>query len=53
MFIKHYNILSCIFYFPSELGLETGTILTQHEKREEKTKDYALKITPVWEWLLM
>jgi len=36
-----------------ELGLETGIILTQHEKREEKTKDYTLKIMPVWEWLLM
>ncbi|MEE9390239.1 MAG: ATP-binding protein [Candidatus Aminicenantaceae bacterium] len=36
-----------------ELGLETGIILTQHEKREEKTKDYTIKIMPVWEWLLM
>jgi len=36
-----------------ELGLETGIILTQHEKREEKIKDYTIKIMPVWEWLLM
>jgi len=36
-----------------ELGLETGIILTQHEKWEEKIKDYTLKIIPVWEWLLM
>jgi hypothetical protein len=36
-----------------QLGLETGIILTQHEKRVEKTKDYILKIMPVWEWLVM
>lgn len=36
-----------------ELGIENGIILTQYEKREEKTKDYTLKIMPVWEWLLM
>lgn len=36
-----------------ELGLETGIILTQHEKREEKIKNYTIKIMPVWEWLLM
>jgi hypothetical protein len=35
-----------------ELGLKSGLILTQHEKREEKIENYSLQIMPVWEWLL-
>lgn len=34
------------------LGLTSGLILTQDEKKEEKINDYSLKIMPVWEWLL-
>ena len=36
-----------------ELGLQTGIILTEHEKREEKIKDCTIRVMPVWEWLLM
>lgn len=35
-----------------ELGLSTGLILTNDEKRVEKHGNYSLKIVPVWEWLL-
>lgn len=35
-----------------ELGLKSGLILTQHEKREERIENYSLQIMPVWEWLL-
>ena len=35
-----------------ELGLTSGLILTQDEKREEMINGYVLNIMPVWEWLL-
>lgn len=35
-----------------EMGLSTGLILTNDEKRLEKHGNYSLKIIPVWEWLL-
>ena len=35
-----------------ELGLKTGTIVTDHEKRQERTGKFILNIVPVWEWLL-
>ena len=35
-----------------ELGLTTGTIVTDHEKRVEKVGELTLNIVPAWEWLL-
>ena len=35
-----------------ELGLTTGTIVTDHEKRVEKVGEFTLNIVPAWEWLL-
>lgn len=35
-----------------ELGLTTGTIVTDHEKRAEKVGKFTLNIVPAWEWLL-
>jgi predicted AAA+ superfamily ATPase len=35
-----------------ELGLETGTIVTNHEKRVERVGEFTLNIVPAWEWLL-
>jgi len=36
-----------------ELGLESGLILTQDEKHEERIGDCLVKIMPVWEWLFI
>jgi len=35
-----------------ELGLTTGTIVTDHEKRVEQLGELTLNIVPAWEWLL-
>ncbi len=35
-----------------ELGLESGYILTAHEKRVETVGKHTINIMPVWEWLL-
>ena len=35
-----------------ELGLETGTIVTDQEKRVERVGEFTLNIVPAWEWLL-
>jgi predicted AAA+ superfamily ATPase len=35
-----------------ELGLTTGTIVTDHENRVEKVGELTLNIVPAWEWLL-
>jgi predicted AAA+ superfamily ATPase len=35
-----------------ELGLKTGTMVTNHEKRVEKVGKFTLNIVPAWEWLL-
>ncbi len=35
-----------------ELGLKSGLILTQDDRREEKVGEHLIKVMPVWEWLL-
>jgi predicted AAA+ superfamily ATPase len=35
-----------------ELGVSSGTIITDHEKRTEKVEDHRINIIPIWEWLL-
>ena len=36
----------------NELGIDTGTIINDSEKRVEPCRDYMLNIIPIWEWLL-
>jgi len=35
-----------------ELGVGSGTIITDHEKRTEHIENHKLDIIPVWEWLM-
>ena len=35
-----------------ELDMDSGTILTDHERRTESVRKYTINIIPVWEWLL-
>ena len=36
-----------------EMGIQSGTIITHDETREEETDSYTLHIVPAWKWLLM
>ena len=35
-----------------ELGIDSGTIINESEKRTDVVGDYSLEIVPAWEWLL-
>ncbi|MBC8457672.1 MAG: ATP-binding protein [Deltaproteobacteria bacterium] len=37
----------------NEVGIDTGTIITDNEKRVVQNGKNALKIIPIWEWLLL
>ena len=37
----------------NEVGIDTGTLITDNEKRVEQNGKSSLKIVPIWEWLLL
>ena len=37
----------------NEVGIDTGLIITDNEKRVEQNGEYTLNIVPIWEWLLL
>ena len=41
-----------LIYGLNEVGIDTGTIITDNEKRLEQSGKFKLNIIPVWEWLL-